>query len=222
VKDPEFKIIQPLKEDDLSKTDLAIYQGEKAVVRDLKSLPGYSRWLARWLAGREKRILKRMNAINNDSLPRLLFSNRNYLIRSYVEGEPLNKAKVHDPVYFHKAMKLIDELHQHNITHNDLEKPENWIVMQDGSPGFIDFQLSVYMKLKHFRLFSDAKIEDRRHVIKNKRRFCREHMTEADWDIIRNRTWSGRMWKKYYKPLYNFITRKIFNYSDRANSKYSR
>ena len=41
-------------------------------------------------------------------------------------------------------------LHQQGIVHNDLEKPENWIVMDNGEPGLIDFQLAKYFSKKHF------------------------------------------------------------------------
>jgi len=112
-------------------------------------------------------------------------------------------------------------MHAAGVVHNDLEKPENWLVIQDDVAGIIDFQLA-YHSVKRGRIFNWSVGEDIRHPIKQKNRYCREHMTDEEKRILTNKSGFGRFWTNYVKPVYNFITRKIFNYSDREHSKYSR
>jgi hypothetical protein len=87
--------------------------------------------------------------------------------------------------------------------------------------GIIDFQLAFYSK-KRGKIFHWCVGEDIRHLVKQKNRYSRENMSEEELQILKNKSGFGRFWSNRVKPVYNFITRKIFNYSDREHSKYSR
>lgn len=219
---PDFTVIKPLKIDAFSRTELAWYKEEKVIVRTLDDGNTAETAVARLLAKRERNILRRLGPLNSPYLPKLLHSSKNNLIRSYMDGVPLRDAGKQPPEFYDKALEVIKQMHQAGVIHNDLEKPENWIVMQNGDPGIIDFQLAMYMKRRNNYLFKRLSFEDIRHTLKNKHKFCTVKLTEEEAEIKNRRSTINRIWKHGYKPVYNFVTRKIFNYSDREASKYSR
>ena len=73
---PEFEIIKPLKIDAFSKADLAMYQGQQVIVRSLDKSNFAANAIARWLAKRERNILRRLNTLDSEHLPKLLYSDR--------------------------------------------------------------------------------------------------------------------------------------------------
>lgn len=217
----ELKVIATLKEDAFGRIELREMDGEQVICRDYSGASPFLRPVARYLARREARVLKVLDAVADDRLPRLIHFGRNICIRSYIEGVPLKEGKVSNPAFYHNAREILDKMHAAGVVHNDLEKPENWLVIQDDVAGIIDFQLA-YHSVKRGRIFSWSVREDLRHLIKQKNRYSRDSMTEEELSILNNKSGFARFWTNYVKPVYNFITRKIFNYSDREHSKYSR
>jgi len=217
----ELKVIATLKEDAFGKIELRELDGEKVICRDFTDASPWLRPLARYLARREARVMRALDVVADRRLPRLIHFDRNICIRSYIEGVPLKEGQVGNPVFYDNAREILDLMHAAGVVHNDLEKPENWLVIQDDVAGIIDFQLA-YHSRKRGRSFHWSVGEDIRHLIKQKNRYCREYMTEAELQILNNKSRFGRFWSNYVKPVYNFVTRKIFNYSDREHSKYSR
>jgi len=217
----ELEVIATLKEDAFGRIELRVLEGEQVICRDVGQASSWVKPLARYLARREAAVLRALDVVDDDRLPRLIHFDKNVCIRSYIEGVPLKEGKVDNPAFYDNAREILDKMHAAGVVHNDLEKPENWLVIQDDVAGIIDFQLA-YHSTKRGRIFNWSKGEDLRHLIKQKNRYCREHMTEAELEILNNKSGFGRFWTKYVKPVYNFITRKIFNYSDREHSKYSR
>ena len=221
MKAPEFEIIKPLKIDAFSKTDLALYEGEQVIVRTLDQSNFAANAIARWLAKRERNILRRLNGLNSDHLPKLLYSDRNTLIRSYMDGVPLVDAGKQTSRFYEIALEVISKMHALGVIHNDLEKPENWIVLKNGEPGIIDFQLAMHMSGQKNYFFKRLSFEDVRHTLKNKKRYCVDKLTEEEAILKNRRSALNKFWRYGFKPVYNFVTRKIFNYSDRASSQYS-
>lgn len=217
----ELKVVATLKEDAFGKIELRELDGEQVICRDYTDASPFLRPLARYLARREATVLKALDAVADDRLPRLIHFGENICIRSYIEGVPLKEGKVTNPAFYDNAREILDKMHAAGVVHNDLEKPENWLVIQDDIAGIIDFQLA-YHSIKRGRVFNWSVGEDIRHLIKQKNRYCRENMTEDELQILNNKSGFGRFWTNYIKPIYNFVTRKIFNYSDREHSKYSR
>jgi len=117
--------------------------------------------------------------------------------------------------------KLLDSLHSGGIVHNDIEKPENWLVTEENDPAIIDFQLACYFPKKG-KIFRICAKEDRRHLLKQKARYSPETLTEEEKILLAQKTLPSRIWAKIFKPVYTFITRTILRYSDRSNSQYSR
>ncbi len=177
--------------------------------------------LASYLAYRERKILKIIERLNQDNLPRLLYHEKGFQVRSYIAGKPLNKSMIKEDNYYESAKILLDSLHSCGIVHNDIEKPENWLVTEENDPAIIDFQLACYFPKKG-KIFRICAKEDRRHLLKQKERYSPETLTEEEKILLAQKTLPSRIWAKIFKPVYHFITRTILKYSDRDNSEYSR
>ncbi len=118
-----------------------------------------------------------------------------------------------DVAWFHAARRLLLELHRRGVAHNDLAKEANWLVLEDGRPALIDFQLasrgdprSRWMRL----LFR----EDLRHLLKHKRMYCREALTPVEKRMLRRNSWVRDLWFRTGKPVYRFVTRRILKWED--------
>jgi len=217
----ELKVISTLKEDAFGKIELRELNGERVICRDYSQAGLFARPIAGYLARREATVLKALDAVADDRLSRLLHFGENVCLRSYIDGVHLKEAMVSNPVFYDNAREILDKMHMAGVVHNDLEKPENWLAISDEQAGIIDFQLA-YHSVKRGRIFRWSVGEDIRHLVKQKNRYSRENMTEQELLILNNKSGFGRFWSNYAKPVYNFVTRKIFNYSDREHSKYSR
>lgn len=183
----------------------------KLVLRKLDGLPIWSRWFAWILARREIRGLRGVAGI--DGVPMLLRVDREGLLRDWSEGAPLNISPPKDVAWYRDAHRLLREMRRRGVTHNDLAKPQNWLMRPDGRAAVIDFQLSRVHRRRglHFRL---AAYEDLRHLLKQKRRYAPELLTAKQLQIVRQRSWPGQLWQRTGKRAYKFITRKLFNWSD--------
>lgn len=215
-----FSIIKTLKIDMFSVVHLALYQGQTVIIRDMHSIKKLHKVVAKFLNRNEVKLLKKIDSLECPNFPKLIESASDYTIRSYLSGAPIQQSstKLNDD-FFNKALELVQMLHENGIVHNDLEKAENWIVLDNGEPGMIDFQLAKYFSRNTF-LFKLLKKVEIRHVIKSKKQFSDSPLSPAELNILNNR---GRIHKfiiHYIKPIYNFITRKIFKYSDRKFDEY--
>lgn len=200
---------------------LATYKNQTVIIRDLNIKNKLHKIIAKWLNNNEVKILKKTIRLNTSNIPKLIDSKPNYTIRSYISGTPLNlfPTKLNEDFYT-KAVELVGMMHKNGIVHNDLEKPENWLVMDNGEPAFIDFQLAKYFPRETF-LFKLLKKAEIRHVIKSKKWFCDTPLTSSELKTLNNRSLIHIFARQYLKPCYNFITRKLFNYSDRKSDQYS-
>ncbi|KAB0681935.1 serine/threonine protein kinase [Aureimonas leprariae] len=172
----------------------------------------WSRPLAWVLARREIAALVALDGIENT--PRLLGVDRTGLYRSWIEGAPLHVAKPFgDEAYFRDAKALLRRMHRRGVTHNDLAKPQNWLVTADGRAALIDMQLaSVFAK--RTKLFRVMAREDLRHLLKQKRTWCREALTPAEKRLLARRSLPADLWMRSAKPVYNAVTRGLFHWSD--------
>lgn len=215
-----YSIIKTLKIDMFSVIYLALHKGHTVIIRDLNISKKFPKIIAKFLNRNEVKILEKIDSLKCPNFPKLIRSTPDYTIRSYLSGTPIQQSSTKlNEDFYNKALELVQMLHQHGIVHNDLEKTENWIIMDNGEPGLIDFQLAKYFKKNTF-LFKLLKKVEIRHVIKSKKKFCNRPLSPSELNILNNR---GRIHKfiiQFIKPIYNFITRKIFNYSDRTSDQY--
>ena len=189
---------------------------ELRIVRDSSTANGWVRWLARRLLRREARVLEALG--DADGVPHLIDVEQDRLTRSYLPGMPMHRAKPHDPDYFIAAARLLRKLHQLGMVHNDLAKEPNVLVLDDGSPAFMDFQLAWFAPQRG-RLFRILAYEDLRHLLKHKRSYCPLHLTRRELSILDNPSLLSRTFMSSVKPLYLFVTRRLLGWAERDGAE---
>jgi serine/threonine protein kinase len=204
-----------LKKDLFGEIRRADSDGEPRIVRDAGPARPWVRWLARRLLSREARVLAAMTGI--DGVPQLLRADPVRLERSYLAGVAMQVAKPRDPAYFRSAARLLRRLHSIGVVHNDLAKEPNLLVCDDGSPAFVDFQLGWYAP-RRGRLFRRLAYEDLRHLLKHKRSYCPQYLTQRERGILSNPSLLARVNRRTIKPLYLFVTRRLLGWSDREGA----
>jgi hypothetical protein len=182
------------------------------VRRDLAHVPLWLRLPAWWLARREARGLQRGDGLHD--VPPLLRWDGRRLDRSYMEGAAMYQAPPHgDLAYFRQARRLLQQLHRRGLAHNDLAKEANWLVLADGRPAIIDFQLAVRgdARSRWMRLLAR---EDLRHLLKHKRTYCPQFLTPVERRVLKRHSWVRDAWFATGKPVYRFVTRRLLKWED--------
>lgn len=205
-----------LKRDLFGKVTLKSVDGKLRVRRNAAAARWWTRWIARYLLRREAQALAALDGI--EGVPALLSASGNFLERSYLAGEPLFVARPDDAAWFQAAARLLRRLHRAGVTHNDLAKEPNLLVLDDGSPGIIDFQLAAYSRNRS-RLFRIAAYEDIRHLLKHKRTYRPDLLTQREQRILANPSPVSRFWMGAGKPLYLLITRRLLGWEDREGAE---
>lgn len=180
---------------------------------------GYARiwtWPIAWqLARNEARALRAL--AGQHAVPQLVHWRRGILLRSWIGGRPLAEGPPGDVAWFREASNLLRQVHRARVCHNDLAKPQNWLVTEAGAPAVIDFQLATIHR-RRTRLFRLLAREDLRHLLKHKQRWFPEQMTARERAIVANRSLPSRLWLRYWKPVYRLVTRRIFGWRDREGA----
>lgn len=185
------------------------------VRRDTREARWWTRWLARRLAAREARSLRRLDGLAGT--PRVLAFDGGVLLRSWMAGRPMQEARPTDPEYFRHAMALVRRLHRAGVVHNDLAKEPNWLVDEAGRPALVDFQLA-WAPRRRGRLFRVLAREDLRHLLKHKRYYCAERLTARERAILARPALLSRLWMATGKRVYLFVTRRLLGWRDREGA----
>ena len=115
------------------------------VVKDVRHCRGFfERRFARWLLGRERRVLERLGVLAGT--PRLLGSiDADAMVLSFVPGRALDaelfRRRPRDLLA--QLRSLTDQLHARGIYHLDLHQRKNLLVDDDGRLHVIDFGAAV-------------------------------------------------------------------------------
>jgi serine/threonine protein kinase len=203
-----------LKRDLFSETHKGYLEGSpnEAVIRRIVSAaPVWTRPIAWVLARREIAALRAVSGI--DGTPQLLSTDRDGLMRTWSEGAPLHLARPASRDWYRDAFRLLRQLRRQGITHNDLAKPQNWLMTPDGRAAVIDFQLAS-LHGRRGRLYRVMAYEDFRHLLKQMRSFAPELMTPSAKRILARRSLPSRIWMATGKKVYNLVTRGVFRWSD--------
>ena len=204
-----------LKKDLFGEVRLELRGQLPVIVRDARLAPLWARWIARRLLRREARALAVLDGL--PGVPDLLRADRACLERSYIEGQPLQRAGVTDPAFYAAAKALLRRIHARDVSHNDLAKEPNVLVAADGSPAIVDFQLAWHSPSRG-RLFRTLAREDLRHLLKHKRSYCGGHLSRRECALLDNPSWLSRLWMRAGKPVYLFVTRKMLGWADREGA----
>ncbi|WP_135505997.1 phosphotransferase [Roseovarius aestuariivivens] len=181
------------------------------VLRCLDGVPLYARPLSSWLAAREIRGLRAVQGI--EGCPLLIRADKTGLLRSFTRGTPLQLAKPTDPAWYRDAKRLLREMRRAGVAHNDIAKPQNWLMTPEGRAAVIDFQLATVHPTRSKILRLRAR-EDLRHLLKQKRAYAPDLLTPAEVKMLARKSLPSRIWMATGKRLYNFITRRLMNWSD--------
>ncbi len=200
-----------LKSDALGRIELCQDGDYRCIRRDTYAARRGLRAFARWAGGREARSLAALG--ETQGLPSLLAWKDGVLLRSYLDGEPMQRAQPRDPEYFRAAHRLLRRLRACGVAHNDLAKEPNWLVLSDGSPGIVDFQLATLSR-RRGRLFRLLAREDLRHMLKHKRTYCPDALTPTERRVLAKRSWITHTWHATGKRVYKFVARRLFGYWD--------
>ncbi|MCW4114294.1 serine/threonine protein kinase [Aurantimonas sp. MSK8Z-1] len=215
-----FELRTVLKRDVFSEVSYGHFVDDPQTVvtrRRVSHARPWIRWFAWFLARREIAALRRLDGA--EGTPRLLGVDRDGLYRSWIEGAPLHVAKpMGNEAYFRDAKRLLRQLHRRGITHNDLAKPQNWLMTTEGRAALIDMQLATVFRHRG-KLFRLLAREDLRHLLKQKRSFCRAALTPAEKRMLAAKSLPAQVWMKTVKPLYNLVTRGLFRWSDGEGTK---
>lgn len=204
-----------LKKDLFGEIRRCTADGADCILRDAHAAAPALRWLARHLLRREARALALLDG--TAGVPELLAVTRSRLTRRYLPGAPLQVARIRDPAYYRAAAGLLRRLHRIGIVHNDLAKEPNWLVLEDGSPALIDFQLAGYGP-RRGRLFRILAYEDLRHLLKHKRSYCPGNLTRRELGFLAAPAWPSRVLRRTLKPAYRFVTRRLLRWADREGA----
>lgn len=202
------------KRDEFSETVAGYLEGAedtKLVLRKLDNVPFWAKPIARHLARREVRSLRVVTGIKGT--PDLVRASKDGILRSWSVGIPLNLAKPNDPAFYKDARRILRDMRRRNVTHNDLAKPQNWLMAPDGSAAVIDFQLASVHR-RRGKLYRIMAYEDLRHLLKQKRRYAPDTLTPSELKVLLTKSLPTRIWLATGKRLYNGITRGLFNWSD--------
>ncbi|MEB8387860.1 serine/threonine protein kinase [Rhodobacteraceae bacterium KMM 6894] len=181
------------------------------VLRKLDTVPLYARPIAWALARKEIKGLRAVQGI--EGCPALLRVDKTGLLRSWTHGTPLQLAKPTDPEWYRDARRLLREMRRKGVTHNDIAKPQNWLMTPDGRAAVIDFQLASVHR-RHGALFRTMAREDLRHLLKQKRAYAPDLLTPSEHAMLASKALPTRLWMATGKRAYNFITRRLMNWSD--------
>lgn len=180
-------------------------------------LPG-SKLFARLLLARERRALRALEGLIG--VPRLAEEDTRSedLMRSWIEGTPLHRAPHLAQDFFEHLDELVHEIHRRGVCHNDLHKEQNILVGSDGFPYLIDFQLAS-LHARPGRVAESRMHDDLRHVQKHRRRYTRDGRAPAGVRGVpeaarMRRSWTAGVWRRSVKPLYEWLTRSVFEARD--------
>jgi RIO-like serine/threonine protein kinase len=190
-------------------------RGEFELLRDTQSSRWWLRWLARALLRREASALAVLTGVAG--VPQLQSVDRTSLKRSFLPGVALHQGRPDHAAYFKDAARLLRRIHRLDVAHNDLAKEPNLLVLSNGSPAFIDFQLASYAPDRG-RLFRIAAREDIRHLLKHKRTYRPDLLTSRERSILESPSLPSRGFMTLIKPIYLFVTRRLIGWSDREGA----
>lgn len=203
-----------LKRDVFSQTisgHLAERPEQKVALRKLDEVPWWAKPLAWYLARREIRGLRAVQGI--EGVPQLLRADKVGLLRTWSDGTPLHLARPSHAEWFRDAKRLLREMRRRGVTHNDIAKPQNWLMTPDGRAAVIDFQLASVHR-RRGKLFRVMAREDLRHLLKQKRNFATDLLTPTERRMLDRKALPTRLWMATGKRAYNFVTRRLMNWSD--------
>lgn len=152
------------------------------VVKDSRHAVVSTRWLARWLVARERRVLELLDGV--DGVPQLVATiDSNAIALSLVPGRTLD-----EPAFRERPREIVAQLREHTarlhargVFHLDLHQRKNVLVDGQGRIHVVDFGAAVAPgPLLRFLFGGILRYVDRQAVYKYLARFAPEELSEAE------------------------------------------
>ncbi len=200
-----------LKRDHLGVVRLVDERGARLIERDTREARRGLRWIAARLASREAAALQAAQDV--PGIPRAVSFDGALLRRSYLPGAPLYESQP-SCRYFRHALRIVRALHRAGVAHNDLAKEANWLRTPADEAFVVDFQLATRSSRRGawFRLLA---YEDLRHLLKHKRTYCPEALTNLQRKVLAKPSFAAASWRALAKPVYHLVTRGLLGWTER-------
>jgi hypothetical protein len=206
---------QILKRDALGTTQL-VQNGEIVLIeRDTRGARPWLRWLARRLAGREAAALTALASVEH--VPKLIGFDGAVVRRSYLPGEALHRGPPPSRAYFTSALRVLRCVHRAGVAHNDLAKEANWLTARGDIAAIVDFQLASCSPARG-RRFRRRAYEDLRHLLKHKRTYHPQGLTQRQLRVLARPAYAARIWRALVKPVYRLVTRGLLRWPERHDA----
>jgi hypothetical protein len=166
------------------------------IVKDVAPTPGWSRFLARWLLRRERRLLCKLQGV--DGVPQFLGEiDRDAFSVNILPGDPLTGADfAADPVGLAQCLRQrIDQVHGRGVYHLDLRQRQNILVSGPAEAHLVDFGAGLAPGPIGQLLFGRLlRWVDRQAVLKFLARHAPDELTVAEArSLLRGLRWR-RLW----------------------------
>ena len=178
------------------------------------------KWLGRWLARREARALRLLAGIIGvpfDAGPVSTASKcwSSAIAHPYINGHPLHIDEKPTDDFFFRLGEMLRAMHERGLAYADLNKRENIIVTDNGSPALVDFQLHFAPRPWALRLppvqwlFREIQAGDLYHLHKHIawHRPDLLSISQRDWSQLQ--PISGRIWRALYVRPMQVLRRRL-------------
>jgi len=152
------------------------------VVKDAGDKGLGTRWLARWLIARERRILERLGSF--EGVPHLVGTiRRDAIVLSFLPGQPLDARRFREQprAIFEQLLELTRRLHEVGVFHLDLHQRKNLLLDEQGRVHLVDFGAAVAPGRFLRVIFGNAlRHADRQAAFKYMARFAPEGLSDDE------------------------------------------
>lgn len=222
VGDVEYRRTRVIKHDFFAAT--AFYSSPRgdAVLKAGRTEPfmglGLS-WIGEFLLRRELGFYLKLRDL--PQVPKVLATwGRTGFLHEFVPGAPLSKHRHVPDRFIEQLQALLDTLHARGIAYVDTNKPENVLHGDDGRPYLVDFQISFDIdSVGRFwpmtALLDMLARSDAYHVLKHKRRFRPDLLTDDERRRLERRSLPIRLHRVLTKP-YFLVRRRLMGYLRRS------
>lgn len=218
-----IELVEVFKHDSWAAT--ALYRGPhgKMVVKFNRQQPLFfvpAGWIGRWLGRREVRayrLLHDVPGIPSDAGEVRVEGRRwnSAAAHRYIEGHPLRKDEQPDDGFFPRLEEMVREMHRRGLAYVDLNKRENILVAEDGSPVLVDFQIhfapprwAAWLPPARW-LLREFQAGDLYHLRKHILSQRPDLVPPDERDLRRFQPASGRIWRMLYVGPAQFLRRRL-------------
>jgi len=225
-----YRHVKTFKHDFFAATGLYADGDEKVVLKVGREAPLWilpMAWIGRLLSRHEGRLYRTVGTV--EGVPAFLgYHGPTGLVHEYVAGRPLSKQDRPGDEFFPRLLALLNHIHARGVAYVDLEKRENILLGEDGTPHLIDFQISWHWPtnrggttaLARFVL-SILQQSDRYHLLKHWRRMRPDQLGSQAFAASCNPPFWIRWHRAIFRPI-TLLRRRILTWLGARSSPHGR